>query len=320
MKHRTSAVHVERYALLGAFALIVAGFGIATPDTYLTTGNLQAILSSQAVLLVLALGLLFPLTTGDFDLSVASTLSLSAMVVTVLDVQHGWPIVPAGAVAVLAGAAVGLVNGAVVVRLGVDSFIVTLGSGTLLLGIVAWISDSSSITGLSPRLVDWTVGHSLLGVSLSFYYGVALTVAAWALFELLPLGRRMLFVGSSRTVSALSGLRVSRIRWGSFVASGTIAAVAGILYAGNLGGADPTSGQTFLLPAFAACFLGATAIVPGRFNAIGTFIAVYFLVAGITGLQLLGVENFVQNLFYGGALIVAVALSQVVRRRRVAAG
>jgi ribose transport system permease protein len=87
------------------------------------------------------------------------------------------------------------------------------------------------------------------------------------------------------------------------------------MYAGSLGGADPASGQTFLLPAFAACFLGATAIRPGRFNAIGTFIAVYFLVSGITGLQLLGVQNFVQSLFYGGALVIAVALSQLARRR-----
>jgi ribose transport system permease protein len=98
------------------------------------------------------------------------------------------------------------------------------------------------------------------------------------------------------------------------VASGAMAALGGVLFAGTAGSADPSSAQTLLLPAFAASFLGATAIRPGRFNPWGSFIAVYFLVTGITGLQLLGVEAFVQQLFYGGALVTAVALRQLLRR------
>jgi ribose transport system permease protein len=99
------------------------------------------------------------------------------------------------------------------------------------------------------------------------------------------------------------------------MASGVIGASAGALYVGTLGGADPSSGLTFLLPGFAAAFLGATAIIPGRFNPGGSLVAVYFLVSGITGLIILGVESFVQDLFYGGALVVAVVLSQIARRR-----
>ena len=95
----------------------------------------------------------------------------------------------------------------------------------------------------------------------------------------------------------------------------TIGAAAGVLYAGTMGAADPTSGLSFLLPSFAAAFLGATAILPGRFNPWGSLVAVYFLVTGITGLTLLGVESYVPNLFQGGALILAVVLSQLVRRR-----
>lgn len=116
-------------------------------------------------------------------------------------------------------------------------------------------------------------------------------------------------------MARLSGLHVDRIRGGALVTSALVAALAGIVYAGMLGGADPSSGQSFMLPAFAAAFLGATAIVPGRFNAFGTLVAVYFLVAGVVGLQMLGVASFVQQLFYGGALVVAVALSGAVRRR-----
>jgi ribose transport system permease protein len=101
------------------------------------------------------------------------------------------------------------------------------------------------------------------------------------------------------------------------IASGSIAALAGVLYAGTQGAADPNSGQSFLLPTFAAAFLGATSIIPGRFNAWGSFVAVYFLVTGITGLQLLGARSFVQQFFYGGALIIAVLISQFSRRREV---
>jgi ribose transport system permease protein len=118
-------------------------------------------------------------------------------------------------------------------------------------------------------------------------------------------------------VSRLSGINVGHVRWGALATSAFVASIAGIFYAGSLGGADPTSGLAFLLPAFAAAFLGATAIQPGRFNPIGTFVAVFFLVSGITGLQLLGADSFVQQLFYGGALILAVALSQIVRRKDI---
>jgi ribose transport system permease protein len=132
------------------------------------------------------------------------------------------------------------------------------------------------------------------------------------------MGRRLLVVGRGREVARLSGIRVGAVRWGSLIASAGIAAIAGILYAGTSGAASPTSGLELLLPAFAAAFLGATAISPGRFNAWGTVVAVYFLVTGITGLQLLGAESYIQNLFYGAALIFAVTLSHFVRRRRAA--
>jgi ribose transport system permease protein len=310
-----SAANVERFALLGAWAAVILAFSLAKPDIYPTSGNFQTIFGSQAVLLVLALGLLIPLTTGDFDLSVASALSLSSMVIAVLNVNHGWGIVPAVLAGIACGVLMGFINGGLVVMIGIDSFIVTLGTGTVALGLVQWMSDSTTVTGVASGLTDWTIGHHLFGISLMFYYGVAATLLLWWLLERTPLGRRLLFVGRGPNVARLSGLRVERIRWGAFVASGTVAGIAGAMYAGTLAGADPSSGQSFLLPAFAAAYLGATAIVPGRFNPLGTFVAVYFLVSGVTGLQLLGVANFVQQLFYGGALVIAVALSQLVRRR-----
>ena len=117
-------------------------------------------------------------------------------------------------------------------------------------------------------------------------------------------------------MARLSGIRVNRVRITSLVALAFLASFAGIVNVGTTGGADPLSGLTFLLPAFAAAFLGATAIVLGRFNPLGPIIAVFFLVTGITGLSFLGVDTFVQNTFNGGALILAVAASQLVRGRQ----
>jgi ribose transport system permease protein len=313
----TPAKAVERFGLVAAWIIVIAVFGMLRPDTFMTSANFSTILGSQAVLVVLTLGLTLVLTTGDYDLSIGGTLSLSAMLIAVLNAKHGWPIGAAILVALAAGAAVGAVNGMFVLVFGVDSFIVTLGTGTVLQGIVLWISDSTTISGVSNTLVDAVVGSSLLGVPVAFYYGLALCVVLWYLFEYTTLGRRMLFVGRGRRVSRLSGIDVRRVRWGALVATGVISAFAGVLYAGTTGGADSTSGASFLLPAFAAAFLGATTIVPGRFNPWGTIVAVYFLVTGITGLTILGVQSYVQQLFYGGALVLAVALSQYPRRKEL---
>jgi ribose transport system permease protein len=264
--------------------------------------------------------LLLPLTAGDYDLSVAATLTLAAMTLAILNVNHGWPIWAAILAALAAGLAVGLVNGFLVVVLEIDSLIATLGSQTFITGVVLWISDSQTISGISESLIDWVVLKRLFGIPLEFYYGIALGLVLFYVFELMPVGRRLLFVGRGRSVARLSGIRVGRLRWGALAASGLISAFAGVLYAGTLGSADPTSGLQFLLPAFAAAFLGATTIIPGRFNPLGSIAALYFLVTGITGLQLLGAQSYIQNLFYGAALIFAVTLSQFVRRRRAASG
>jgi ribose transport system permease protein len=242
-------------------------------------------------------------------------LTLSQMMIGILNTKYGISVYLCIVLALLMGALVGLINGAFVVIFGIDSFIVTLGTGTFLGGVVLWISNSETFAGISSQLTGPVVVDRFLGVPLAFYYGLALVIVLWYFLEYTSLGRQLLFVGQSRSVARLSGLRVARLRWGALVASGVIAAAAGVLYAGITGAADPVSGAQFLLPAFAAAFLGATSIVPGRFNPWGSFIAVYFLVTGITGLTLFGIQSWVQDMFYGGALVLAVTFSQIARRR-----
>jgi ribose transport system permease protein len=306
----------ERLALPVVWIAIIVLFGVLRPNSFLTTGNFSAMFSSQTSLLVLALALIIPLTAGDYDLSVASVAGLSSMLVAVLNVNHHWPIAAAVLVAIGVSLLVGVANALVSVAIGIDTLIVTLGMGTLLQGVISWLGGSTTVSGISTGLVKAVVSTRFMGMPLEFWYGVLLCAVLWYFLEYTPVGRRLLIVGRGREVARLSGIRVGAIRGGSLVCSAGLAAIAGVLLAGTTGAADPTSAPLLLLPAFAAAFLGATTILPGRFNAWGVLVAVFFLVTGITGLQQLGAQTFVQNLFYGAALIVSVVLSHAVRVRR----
>jgi ribose transport system permease protein len=309
---------LEAIALPLALLALIIIFGFLRPETFLSGANLSSILASQAILVVVALGLIIPLTAGDYDLSVASVVLLSAMLIAILNATMDVPIVLAILIAIGAGIIVGIINGALVVLIGIDSLIVTLGMGTFVTGFVQLISGSDTVAGISRELVTMVIVNRFLGIPYGFFYAMLVALIVWYVFSYTPVGRRLLVVGRGREVARLSGIRVGRVRWGALIASAGVAAFAGVLYAGTSGAASPTSGLELLLPAFAAAFLGATAINPGRFNAWGTVVAVYFLVTGITGLQLLGAQSYIQNLFYGAALIFAVTLSQFVRRRRAA--
>ena len=315
-KGLTVGDYVERFALVGAWIVVIIVFTILAPDTFFNIRNFTTMFGTQTTLVMLALALLIPLTAGDYDLSVAANLTLCGMVVAVLNGQHAVPIGLAMVIALALGAAIGFINGFFVMVFDIDPFIVTLGIGTVLSGITLWISGSQTIGGVSNWLSVWVVDKRLFGISLEFYYGLILCIVIWYVFDFTAIGRRILFVGRGTNVARLSGIRVGRVRWGCFIAAGVIAAAAGVLYTGTAGASDPTSGATFLLPAFAAAFLGSTTITPGRFNPWGTFIAVYFLVTGITGLAIMGVQTWVQSVFYGGALVIAVTASQIVKKRR----
>jgi ribose transport system permease protein len=306
---------LESLALVGASAVLFALFSYLNPQSFPTWSNISIMLGSQSVLVMLALALIIPLTAGDFDLSIASAMSLAAMLLAILTVHAGIPLGVAIALSLLGGVVIGSVNAGFILFFRIPSLIVTLGMGTFLYGIVLWISGSNTITGLPQKLVTWVVVTRPLGIPIAFYYVLAVAALLWLFFGYTTAGRRLLFVGRSREVARLSGINVGLTRLLALVASSTLASAAGVLYAGMMGSADPVSGQSFLLPAFAAAFLGATTISPGRFNAWGTVIAVYFLVIGITGLTMLGIETYVQHLFYGGALVLAVSLSQLVRKR-----
>lgn len=306
---------VERVALLFVWALVIALFGAIMPGSFLNWGNFSIMFASYAPAALLALAIIIPLTSGDYDLSVGAALTLSSGLIGVLNVWMSMPIGIVIALALLLGVVVGAVNAFFIIFFRIPSLVVTLGTTSLMTGIVQWMTNSSTIGGIDNSLVDAVVGVRVFGVPLAFYYALIAVVVMWYVFDYTPLGRRLLFVGRGREVARLNGVAVDRVRFGALVASATLASAAGVVYAGVLGSADPYSGLNFLLPAFAAAFLGATTILPGRFNPWGAVVAVYFLGTGITGLTMLGIPLWVTNVFNGGALILAVTISQLSRGR-----
>ncbi len=186
----------------------------------MTSGNWASILRSQAVLVVLAFALIPTLTAGEYDLSVAASLALSAMLVAILTVQHGWSAPAAVVVAILAAGLVGLVNALLVVGIGIDSLIATLGTQTFLAGVILRISNGETISGIPHGLVDLVNTPKIGQLPLGFFYALILCVLLWYFAEYTPVGRRLIFVGRNRNVSKLSGLHVARLRGGSFVAGG----------------------------------------------------------------------------------------------------
>lgn len=305
---------VSRTSLIGIWLLVFAAYAIFEPDSFLRSGTFRTIFGSQFELVLLAAALVCVLVVGEFDLSIASTLGLSATLVPLLAAEHGWPAWLASFVAIGAAGAVGAVNGFLVVVVGVDAIVATLGMATLVLGITRWASDLNAVQGLSPSYSELAL-RNIFGLPIAFYYSLAVCLLLAYVLLCTPLGRRMSFVGSSREVARLAGVNVNRIRLGAYVASGLLCGVDGVLLTSSLGGFDPNTSAQYLLPAFAAVFLGTAVIQPGKFNPIGAVIAVYFLQTGIVGLELAGLSGWVEDVFYGAALVVAVAATTVIRRR-----
>lgn len=303
-----------RYGLLAVWAAMITAYGVAAPEAFLAGSTARIILSSQSSLIFLAIAAMCPMLTGDFDLSFAAVMGVSATLVPVLSAVHQVNLWLACLVAVAAGAVCGAVNALFIVRFRIGALVVTLGTASLYVGISELISSSNTVSIHDQRLTNLVV-TTVFGLPLSFYYSFALCVGFAYLLSWTPLGLKIAFVGANPEVARLAGVDVNRLRALSYLAGGVIAALAGIMLVATVGGFDPTGSFTYILPAFAAVFLSTAVVTPGRFNPLGTLIGFYFLETGVIGLQILGYTGWVHDTFYGAGLVLAVTLATLVRTR-----
>ena len=299
---------LDRFSGLYVWAVLILIFSLWVPNLFLTATNARIIAGSQAITAIVAMGLIVPVACGAFDLSIAGTLGMGVCIV-IWSQAHGHGYALGIVVALAFGLLVGLVNAFIVVKLHVDSFIGTLGMSSILLAGTEWVTGGGQIAnGVSPHFT--AIGQNQLwGLPLPVFYMIALAIVLWWLLEYTPAGRYLYGIGGNPQAARLAGIRVGRITTGAFLLSGVVAAFAGIVLAAELGSASPDVGGPYLLPAFSAVFLGATQVFPGRVNVPGTLIAIFLLATGVKGLQLAGAPSYINDLFNGAALIIAVALA-----------
>lgn len=315
-KSQTLSNWIAVYGLLIVFLLVMVIFGALRPSSFLSVTNINSILVSQSVTAMLALAEMIPLATKQFDLSVGYHLGMAQVLIIGLQVQQGLGWVETAALILVLSLVVGFVNGALVTWFKIDSFIATMGTGTMLYGLSNWYSNGEQIVGMSLPHSFTSLSSIYRGLPLPALYVALISIVLWCVMERLPIGRNLYVIGANVRAAELTGINVSRHVMGAFIASGFISGLAGIVLGSLLQTGTPSVGPEYLLPAFAATLLGATSIRPGRVNVIGTLISVLVLAFSFSGVQQLGAPFYVQYFFNGGILIVAVGLSVYAARRR----
>ncbi|GHH17896.1 ABC transporter permease [Streptomyces lanatus] len=321
---RGSAAHLlGAYGLLALTALLYLVFSLTLPRTFPTLDTLDSILSTQSIPAVLALAATVPIVTGAFDLSIGYGLGLAHVMVMQLVVNNGWPWPLACLTVIVGGGVVGVLNGVIVEFGRIDSFIATLGTGSMMYAVTGWITDGGRIVpgpqGLPAAFTD-VYNSKFLGLPVPAFYVLALAVALWLVLERLPLGRYLYVVGSNPRAADLLGVPVRKYTVYAFATSGLLVGFAGVLLAAQQQIGNPSVGLDYLLPAFVGALLGSTAIKPGRPNAMGTLVAVTVLAVGLTGIGQMGADFWTVPLFHGATLLLAVGLAGYASRRRTRAG
>jgi len=314
---RHQASLLERFAGPGFLAVMFVVFTVMLPDTFPTYNNLIAVVNNQTITAMVALGLLVPLAAGVFDISIGGILTLSVIFSTLMFQTTGGDM-PVPVVILLTlgiGILAGLFNAILVVRLRIEPFIVTLGSGSVFIGISQLIAGGKVISEHIPSGFTDLGRSEPLGIPAPIIYVLALAALLGYVFVMTPLGRKIYATGANRDAARLAGVPTDRILYLAFMTSGVCAAAAGLLYAMRIGAGQPEVGGQYLLPAYAAAFLGSTMIKPGRFNVLGLLVGLLIIAVGINGLQLNGIPSWVIPTFQGAALILAVVLTKVRGRR-----
>jgi erythritol transport system permease protein len=324
-----------RGTALIALAVMLIVFGLLSPS-FLQFTNLEILAKQTAINAILAIGMTFVILTGGIDLSVGSVVGITAMIAGLL-INEGLAAGPLGVIvyphtwmvvvlALLAGAAVGALNGLIITRFRVAPFIATLGMLYVARGGAGLLNDGNTFPNLVGRPELGNTGFAalgagdLFGISYAIWIMALLAVVAWFVTTRTPFGRAVYAVGGNERSAALSGIRVDRTKLAVYTISGVCAAIVGLIIASQLVAAHPRTGEFFELNAIAAVVLGGTSLSGGRGAIVGTLIGAFVIGVLTVGLNQLGVSSFWQLIVKGSVIVLALILDQLQERvqRRIA--
>jgi ribose transport system permease protein len=309
--------YLEAYAFVILLVLAFLFFSVwsRTADTFTTSANLQVLIGGNAVVAIVALGALVPLVCNEWDLSIGASAGLGA-IYGADALVHGTSLPLAILLAIAVGLIVGIINALLVTQLGVNAVITTLGISIIITGVISLKTHGVTITGDIPTSFTDFGTLNWLGIPRVTFALAAVAALVYYLLNHTPYGRYLYALGSNRSAARLAGIRSKLMIGTTFVIAGAVCAAGGMLQVARSGSADPNLANTVLLPALAAAFLSAAAIRPGRYNAAGVLVAVYFLAVLNSGIDLAGAADYVSDFVNGGALIVGVGLAVRLGGRR----
>lgn len=305
----------SRFGLLAGLAAIIIVFAILKPDSFPTIANFKSTADIAAPLLVLSVGLTVPLSMGEFDLSIAnsSQLSAAAIISLISIVQLNWGL--SVVIDCLGALAVGGLIGFIVVRSGVNAFIITLGAGTVMAGVEFGIAHGSTIFANIPSSYITLGSGYAFGVPVAVIVALVFAILVWLGMERTVAGRRMRAIGGNLEAARLSGVRVDQLRAVGFMVSALAAAIAAVLLTAGAASYYPNAVTAELLPAYAACFLGTTVFRSNIFEVTGTIVGVAFLAVIQDGLIIAGISSWIAQVVEGSLLAIAVIASRAASRK-----
>ncbi|MBB3980265.1 ribose/xylose/arabinose/galactoside ABC-type transport system permease subunit [Rhizobium azooxidifex] len=295
-----------KYSTLFALILLFLGFAL-TVDRFLTTTNLLNIVQQISMLTIVGAGLTFGFAAREMDLSVGYMVGLAGILVPLMLIS-GVPLPLALLGGIAAGVLVGAVNSALVTLVGVPSLIATLATGSILYGINFLTTGGRAIYGGLPETYLWFGQGQLLGIPVLAYAMMLFVVLAWFLMERTIFGRYIYAVGGNLKAAELSGVNGRFYRAAALVVCSLFAAVAGMLLAARLGSGQPNAGERYLLDGLATVFIGMTMFRPGTATVTGTFFGALFIGVINNGLNLIGMDTYIQSIVKGLIILVAVAI------------
>jgi ribose transport system permease protein len=302
------------YGTIIVLLTMLVVFSALKPGTFATVTNFRNIINDMSIATIVAAGLTIPLVAGDFDLSIGYVASFAGILVVGLLSNSQLAIPLAILIAVGFGTLVGIVNGIIVSKIGVNAFIATLGTGTVVVGLNYAYAGGIPLQLTHSREYTGIALGRIAGVPHLIIIMVVVLLVLWVILNRTVQGQHIKAIGVSPESARRAGIPIDRPRIVAFAIASTCAAIGGVLMASNLGSGQVTAGDGFMLTSFSAAFLGSAALREGQFHILGTLIGVLTVAVGNNGLAMIGAPIFTQFLFTGSLLVVAVALGGIGRR------